>query len=53
MLGNSLLETVVVSIVVTAVLATVLIEGGWLTWIAVLAYFGTATWLCGARALTK
>jgi hypothetical protein len=50
MLGNSLLGTVAASIVVTAMLATVLIEGGWLTWIAVLAYFGTAAWLHGALA---
>jgi hypothetical protein len=51
MLVNSLLGIVAVRIVVTAVLATMLIEGGWLTWIAVLAYFGTAAWLCGGRAL--
>ena len=47
MLDKGLVGAVAMAMVMIAVLATLLIEGGWMAWIAVLAYFGTAAWLHG------
>ena len=49
MLDNNLFGDITLAVVVTAVLATILVPGGWLMWVAVLSCFGTTAWLHSAR----
>ena len=48
MLDHDLFGSVAVALVVIAVVATLVIHGGWMTWIAVLAYFATGVLMLGA-----